>query len=87
MKVSKFTSLHIYNGETVLFNSENEKFLLLSSELERRHRDHVLNPNDLQSVHPEFFNTLQKQPFHRSCTVDEAETLIHQWEKNDDEKK
>lgn len=85
MKVSKFTSLHIYNGETVLFNSENEKFLLLSSELEKIYRDHVLNPNDLQSVHPEFFNTLKNNRFIVPSTVDEAETLIHQWEKNDDD--
>lgn len=85
MKVSKFTSLHIYNGETVLFNSENEKFLLLSSELEKIYRDHVLNPNDLQSVHPEFFNTLKNNRFIVPSAVDEAETLIHQWEKNDDD--
>ena len=85
MKVSKFTSLHIYNGEALLFNSENEKFLLLSSELEKIYRDYVLNPNDLQSVHPEFFNTLKNNRFIVPSAVDEAETLIHQWEKNDND--
>lgn len=82
MKVSKFTSLHTYNGETILFNSENEKFLLLSPELEKVYHDHILSPNELQCVHPEFFNALKTDRFIVPRAEDEADALIHRWEKN-----
>ena len=81
MKVSKFTSMHTYNGETILFNSENEKFLLLSPELEKIYHDHTLSPNELQCVHLDFFNALKADRFIVPCTENEADALIRRWEK------
>lgn len=79
MKISKYTSLHAYNGDTLLFNSEEEKLLVLTPALEKVYREHSAKPDGLQQVHPEFFNALRANRFIVADEEDEAEVLISRW--------
>ncbi|MDE7378503.1 MAG: SPASM domain-containing protein [Paraprevotella sp.] len=83
MKISKFTSLHSYNGDIFLFNAEDERLLILVPELEKIYHKYADNPNGLQQVHPEFFNALKAWRFIIPQEENEAESLIHRWEEAD----
>lgn len=85
MKISKFTSLHSYNGDSILFNSEREQLLVLSPELEKIYEEHTTNPDGLKKVHPDFYNALEGCRFIVPNGENEAEEVISRWEKEDDD--
>lgn len=85
MKISKFTSLHSYDGDNILFNSENEQLLLLTPALKEIYQKYIGDPNGLQQVHPYFFSTLKNHRFIVPQEENEAEVIIRQWEKNDND--
>lgn len=84
MKISKFTSLHYHNGEAILFNSENERLIVLDSALEQIYKEHTEHPAKLEKIHPDFFNALKANRFIVPCDEVESKVLIERWKQGDE---
>lgn len=83
MKISKFTSVHSHNGETILFNSESERLIVLDAALEKIYNQYAAHPVELEKVHPDFLKALKDYRFIVPQDADEAEILIQRWEQKD----
>lgn len=87
MKLSKYNYI-VKNGENyILYNCYTDQFMFLLPELNNLLHEYKNSIEELDKIHPDFFQCLLKNSFIIESNVDEAKEQIEKWEKEERSKK
>ncbi len=81
MKKSRYNSTHKIKGQTVLYNAYSERLCVMDDTVARLYETH--EPDELQGIHPSFYDYLKDNEFIVPTELDEVKKLIDSWNQVD----